>query len=364
MKKDWMIKESQLKKDKEQEIFIYKTNNKSCLVTGSAGSGKSVMALFKAQRIQKEKGDNYKIIVFTKSLCSYMNSGREELGLHNIFLTHWQWKNCMHCSPADYIIVDEIQDFDKDEIQEFINAANKNFFFFGDSYQSIFQGVQYGNRIKNPLPITINNIKGLMPDESQLKEFNLYYNYRLPVHVAEFVQYVGIGLPPFDPDHYLSKEKSVPYMLGYNDMDSQIFAIKEIYELEKKRTKLADVAVFLLRNDMVEWLGNRLRDINVPYEWKYQKDGRTIDTLNFNTPNLKIMTYASAKGLQFEKTILPFVECFINDNGSRRKQLYVAMTRTYKDLYIMYCGVLPPLLQGIPKNLYKAIIEDEIIEDL
>lgn len=360
MKKDWMIKESQL--DKGQREFIYEINDKSCIVMGSAGSGKSVMALFKAQRIQTEKGDNYKIIIFTKSLCNYMNSGREELKLHNISIYHWQWKYCMHCSSADYIIVDEIQDFDKDEIQEFINAANKNFFFFGDSYQSIYQGVQYGNRIKNPLPIS--NIRGLMPDKSQLKEFNLYYNYRLPVHVAEFVQYVGIGLPPFDPNHYLNKEISVPYMLCYNNVDCQISAIKEIYEDEKKRTDSADVAVLLPKNDMVEWLGNRLRDVNVPYEWKYQKDGQTINTLNFNTPNLKIMTYASAKGLQFEKTILPFVECFINDNGSRRKQLYVAMTRTYKDLYIMYCGVLPPLLQGIPKNLYKAIIEDEIIEDL
>lgn len=356
-----MIKES---KDKNQTDFIYETNDKSCIVTGSAGTGKSVMALMKAANIQKKCGDNYKIIIFTKSLCNYMNSGREELKLHNVCLYHWQWKYCMHCSPADYIIVDEIQDFDKDEIQEFINAANKNFFFFGDSAQSIFKGVQYGNRIKNPLPITIANIETLMSNKSQLKEFKLYYNYRLPVHVAEFVQYVGIGLPPFDPAHYLSKEMSVPYMLDYNNVDCQISAIKEIYEDEKKRTDSADVAALLPRGDMVEWLGNRLRDMNVPYEWKYQKDGRTIDTLNFNTPNLKIMTYASAKGLQFEKTILPFVECFINDNGSRRKQLYVAMTRTYKDLYIMYCGVLPPLLKNIPKNLYKAIIEDEIIEDL
>lgn len=46
-----MIKES---KDKNQTDFIYETNDKSCIVTGSAGTGKSVMALMKAANIQKK----------------------------------------------------------------------------------------------------------------------------------------------------------------------------------------------------------------------------------------------------------------------------------------------------------------------
>ena len=74
MKKDWMIKESEL--DEDQIKVLMGTLDKSCIVTGCAGSGKSVLALIKAQRIQKERGDNYQIIVFTKALCHYMNSGR------------------------------------------------------------------------------------------------------------------------------------------------------------------------------------------------------------------------------------------------------------------------------------------------
>ena len=64
MKKDWMIKESEL--DEDQIKVLMATLDKSCLVTGCAGSGKSVLALIKAQRIQKERGDNYQIVVFTK----------------------------------------------------------------------------------------------------------------------------------------------------------------------------------------------------------------------------------------------------------------------------------------------------------
>mgnify|MGYP006333505107 CR=1 FL=1 len=43
---------------------------------------------------------------------------------------------------SDYIIVDEIQDFTEQEIREFIQAARKNFYFFGDTAQSIFESLK------------------------------------------------------------------------------------------------------------------------------------------------------------------------------------------------------------------------------
>ena len=73
MKKDWMIRESEL--DDDQIKVLMATLNKSCIVFGCAGSGKSVLALIKAQRIQRELGEDYQIIVFTRALCGYMNAG-------------------------------------------------------------------------------------------------------------------------------------------------------------------------------------------------------------------------------------------------------------------------------------------------
>ena len=52
-KKDWMLTESEL--DDDQLLVLNATLDKSCIVEGCAGSGKSVLALIKAQRIQKEK---------------------------------------------------------------------------------------------------------------------------------------------------------------------------------------------------------------------------------------------------------------------------------------------------------------------
>ena len=66
MKKDWMIVESEL--DADQIRILTATLDRSCIVEGCAGSGKSILALIKAQRIQKERGNNYRVIVFTKAL--------------------------------------------------------------------------------------------------------------------------------------------------------------------------------------------------------------------------------------------------------------------------------------------------------
>ena len=193
-KKDWMIIESEL--DEDQIKVLMATNDKSCIVSGCAGSGKSVLALIKAQRIQKEKGNNYAIIVFTKALCNYMNAGRETLGLTNSFNYHWIWKNKLKCPHADYIIVDEIQDFSKEEINEFIKAADKNFFFFGDTSQSIYGG------LKDTMPV--NAINRLFPLDKEPKNFTLYKNYRLPLAIARAAQHIGIDLDAFDEGKYKS----------------------------------------------------------------------------------------------------------------------------------------------------------------
>ena len=49
-KKDWMVKESDLEKDDYEYQVLHAVLDKSCIVSGCAGSGKSVLALIKAQR--------------------------------------------------------------------------------------------------------------------------------------------------------------------------------------------------------------------------------------------------------------------------------------------------------------------------
>lgn len=350
-----MIKESEL--DEDQIKVLMATLDKSCIVAGCAGSGKSILALIKAQRIQKERGNNYKVIVFTKALCHYMNTGRKELGLRNEFYYHWHWKNRMNCSPADYIIVDEIQDFDKDEISEFISATNKNFFFFGDTAQSIYEG------LKSTVPVDDIRLEMSLPS-SKAKNFELFRNYRLPLPVAKVAHKVGVDVGAFDEKTYKSPETAMPRFIKYDSPKGQIEAIHRII----KTNNLEDVAILLPHNEDVINIHRQLSALGGNFEMRYndREDWRNSkDTLDFDSTNPKIMTYHSAKGLQFEAVFLPFIENFeeVDEHGnSSRKALYVAMTRTYRYLYVMYTDYLPSPLSCIDRNLYKEN-EVDTVED-
>lgn len=348
MKKDWMIIESEL--DEDQIKVLNAVNDKSCIVSGCAGSGKSILALIKAQRIQREKGNNYQIIVFTKALCKYMNAGREELKLNNQFDYHWWWKNRKGCPSSDYVIVDEIQDFSKDEIQDFIDATNKHFFFFGDTAQSIYEGLKDTMKVED-----INYAMG-----TRAKMFELYRNYRLPKTVAKVVQYVGVDLDGFDIDTYRSKETAIPRFVRYNDFESQVDAIAKMINVGN----VDDVGILVPHNEDVKKVHDLLKQKNKNHELKYDDkiDFRnSINNLDFTTNNPKIMTYHSAKGLQFGTVFLPGVEEKTED--SERKALYVAMTRTYRNLYVMYSGDLPFPLSEVPSDLYKTT-ETDTVEDI
>lgn len=352
MKKDWMIKESELDDDQIQVLLA--ALDKSCIVSGCAGSGKSVLALIKAQRIQKERGNDYQIIVFTKSLCNYMNSGRKDLGLKRPFYYYENWKNRLNCPKSDYMIVDEIQDFSQEEILEFVNSTNKNFFFFGDTAQSIYEGLKD--------TIKVDEIRHIIPKCSSAKNWELFRNYRLPLPVARFVHHIGVDLGPFVERTYKSRETEMPRVLEYADKEKQLEAIHRIIT----NNNLTDVAILLPDNKKVIAVYNALTKIGGNYEAKFKdkSDWRNNqDNLNFDSSNPKIMTYHSAKGLQFESVFIPYVEDFIEDRGSHQKALYVAMTRTYRNLYIMYSGNLPSPLSKITTSLYKRE-EIDIIEDI
>ena len=252
-----MIKESEL--DDDQIKVLTATLDKSCIVSGCAGSGKSVLALIKAQRIQKERGNDYEIIVYTKALCRYMESGRKALGLNNPFYYYWKWKNKDNKPMADYIIVDEIQDFTSEEIQEFINAARKNFFFFGDTAQSIYDGLK--------VTVALEDIGYLLPQGNKPKMSELYRNYRLPIQVAKFVQYVGVGLNPFEESTYKNAggDDSIPHVLQYESPIEQIEAIKRIIG-----DRLTDAAILLPHNEHVKEVGKILTSLEVNYEQQYR----------------------------------------------------------------------------------------------
>lgn len=327
----------ELSMDDDQLDLIYKTLDSSMLVAGCAGSGKSVIAMHKAEQIAHQ-GEDVILIAYTKSLSGFMNVGKP-VGPYR-FYYHYQWIR-QGMPQADYIIVDEIQDFTREEIQDFMNAAKKHYFFFGDTAQSIYR--QFGKQT-----LSVEETAKL----TGLNVLMLYNNYRLPRPVAKITQdYVGVNVDPYKEKVYQNKEKSLPYIIYKSNIEEQVTSITSIIGNNVDKT----IGILLPSNELTLSVSDEFQKNKVVCELKYsidtEKGNRVVDTLDFTTRVPKIMTYHSAKGLQFDIVILPMYNG-ASDNESR-KALYVAMTRTKYKLYIFYST--PQLaypLSDVPTWLY------------
>lgn len=317
--------------DDIQRQLIDRRNNKSMVVTGSAGSGKSLIALHKAKQLAST-GESYAIIVYTKTLRKYFEDGMQALGLRNVYHYH-QWK--YNKQKVKYMIVDECQDFTPDQIQE-ICECGEYCFFFGDTAQSIMGF----SEATMPVEKTAH-LLGVVPNE-------LYFNYRLTKEIAKLGEYVG---DVEDLELKCKRNGDRPYLIVAPTFDAQLDRIAEII----RNRSLTNVGILLPFNTSdkgnmsVEYVKDYFKSKGVTCEFKFNANQATEMDLDFHSNNPKIMTWWCAKGLQFKDVFIP--GCEASFSPDKRAALYVAMTRCSEHLYIGYSnslnGFFPPKSSSI-----------------
>lgn len=333
-KRSFYINESEL--DDYQVLVLQKRVDKPAIVKGCAGSGKSILALHRVKQIQEEKIGTFYFILFTKALKKYMQDGIESIGLHHDRVIHYEKWLQMNTPSADYIIVDEAQDFSQEEIQLFQSKANQALIMFGDTVQQIYS-------FKHEKSLSMEDIASL----TSIPSSELSFNHRLPKKIARFAEY----FTKEETDLALrcrNEGIELPKVLEFNSLEEQFDKIIEIIQ----NRKLDDIGILFPTNDDVRNAQNYFNNRGIKVEAKYHK---TMN-LDFNNSLPKITTYHSSKGLQFEAVFIPKCnETFIDNLNV----LYVAVTRTYQSLYIMYSGNISPLLDGIPNHLFETSLVEK-----
>jgi len=327
--------------DDFQRQLIDRKNNKSMVVSGSAGSGKSLIALHKAKQIAA-LGESYTIVVYTKSLRKYFEDGLKKLGLRNVYHYH-QWRHNQR--RVKYLIVDECQDFTREEIEE-MKQYGEYCLFFGDSAQSI---MGFGDRGETQTIERTASDMGIAPDP-------LYFNYRLTKEVAALGEKVG------NVDDLIIKCKrqgEKPNLISASSFDGQLDKIADII----KNRALTNVGILLPFNtdDKGEWSVEYVKDYlmkkGLTCEFKYNMNQDTEMDLDFHSSNPKIMTWWCAKGLQFKDVFIPGCD----KNTDKRAALYVAMTRCSERLYLGFTSSLSPLFPEKNNSVYNNNEEIDII---
>lgn len=334
------------KLDDFQRQLVDRKVNKSMVITGSAGSGKSVIALHKAKQVASL--GSYAIIVFTKTLKKYFNDGLKSLSLSNTYHYNGWPKN-----KVDFLIVDECQDFSSEEIDEMREHGNICF-FFGDTEQSImgFRGpLQKVEETAHKLGISATP---------------LYFNYRLTKEIAALAEKVG---KVEDIVEKCKREGEKPQVILKKSIDEQLDEIIRII----KNKSLTNVGILMPFNTKAKAKSSRIGNEKLsveyvkdyfikqgePNEFKYNANQSTAMDLDFHSSNPKIMTWWCAKGLQFKDVFLPC--CEINFEEEKRSAIYVAMTRCSERLYICYSNALSSFFPSLNSDLYANDNDDEII---
>lgn len=340
---DWQIN---VPLDIPQEKVLRLTESK--VIKGCAGSGKTLLALHKAKNIQALNQGSFYFIVLTKSLRSFINSGIRELNIPNAKVLYaWEWKHRLNRPTADYILVDEAQDFSAEDIELFKSKASKVIMFFGDTAQQVYENTTEGKTCVN-----MDEIKGL----TNLDEIELSGNKRLYPTIAKVAQYLN---PYEDIENNCTKiGGNKPLLKKFASPSAELDWIVE----QINDRQLEDVGVLLPENvsrnsplNGVFETFNYLKNKGLKLGVKYTKDKKVTENLDFSSNVVNIMPYHSSKGLQFKTVFLPFCESNISDNFWK-KAFYVALTRSSENLIISYTYSLTPfLIQSVNNNLLHEI---------
>ncbi|MEM0519589.1 AAA family ATPase [Aequorivita flava] len=337
MAKNWHINESFLDN--------LPNHNGSMVVNGCPGSGKTLMALWKAKEIEENNIETYYFIVPNKVQKHYIDTGFEELGLSQTQLVHhWEWKNQLHQSNADCIFVDDAHHYTKIELNELINATDKFIILLGN-WMGLSDVCQDNEKFINAEELA---------NQFQLKLTHLVLSYALSKKVARVADSVN-NFKDLE-SRCRNEGANKPFLVKASNWFQQLDFIMDTID-ERGHT---DVGILFPDNKLVmaadEYYKVKKFRVEAKYDISHPENSKY--NIDFNSSNPKLMTYHNAQGLRFETVVLPYCS-----EEHFRKEFFTALTRTNENLYILYSGELTHFLKDIPSELMEKIEIGDIDSD-
>lgn len=316
--------------DRYQEIILGLTAERTIVVKGVAGSGKSLTLLKKAKQVSTFS-TSYAIIVYTKSLKQFFVDELAEIGQTEGHVYYFEeWKRSTKPNYT-YMFVDECQDFNATEIDDFVKHGHYCW-FFGDTNQSIMDFPQRYNSPAHSVQSVEDTAKqlGVHPQD-------LCLNHRLTIENARVGEYIR---PQSNLSFACYKHGPKPLQINSINQYDEIINIKNSQGLTK-------LGILVYYNRQVIEIRDHFAQKGIPVEWK-TADEMEID---FKSTNPVIITFHCSKGLQFSDVFIPHCESFhYNDE---KAALYVATTRPLERMYIIYSGSLCPFLPPAISDIYE-----------
>jgi DNA helicase IV len=350
----------ELSKD-EQIPIVNLPLTKNYVVLGGPGTGKTIMALHRASKwkdsleVAENSGSEQKILflVYNRTLRQYLENALATLGIdeskaktwHSWFYNFYRretgesvpeidrykpdWNEVLsrfEKTPdknyIDHLILDETQDF-PEELLKLLSKVCKKASIFGDQNQAIIS------------ESTTTHFTNAFNAGGSV--YYLTKNYRNTVEIAKVANIFYTG----DPDDIpaLSKKRgSKPVVYKCSSYEKCIELISNYADNNPSLT----IGVLIPNKGRVNSnIKKYFQDIDNNTEVLVQQylSNNKNNHFDFETDGVKILSYATAKGLEFDTVFLPEIDNpKIDDPNDLRigNALYVASSRARTKLFYLY----------------------------
>lgn len=371
-----MIREDQLDSDQRDFINVESKKTGNIWVKGFAGSGKSVLLIHSLKNIiQKEPNARVVVVVYTRSLVDMFRTGMQELQLPSSIpiMTYYEFVDKSN-QNFDYIFCDEVQDLPAKVLYAMNNRARR-VIVAGDSNQSIYDiDPRWSEPVINPDQVG---------DIINARAFTLNTIHRLTRSIINAVQKILPSINIWGAKRDLTK---VDVNIRLCEASSEREEVKYVYQEALKGVNVGDTSAILFpTTNSITKFANLVLSVNGKSQWNeetnqwgkpdygdlnrhFRNSGIKLQFIGSGYGALKnaernkeaiLMTYHSAKGLDFDNVFLPFLNTHFYLHPSNARTLFVvAMTRSRKNLYLTYFGYTHDLVDKFKGECTKISISD------
>lgn len=386
-----MIEEAKLGKNQRDIIEeIGKTSGRPVWIQGHAGSGKSVVLLHAlSDYLIRNKEANVVVVVFTKALVDLIKLGIKQIPALKkrhvpVFTIYQLDKKIESGDRYDAIFCDEVQDLPMVFIEKMKNSCTQ-LVIAGDASQSIYGHLK---KWKSKPALSEEIMLGISPIQKKSSTI-----YRLTKSVIAVLKNVFSDL--VNDKTYSGKEDSQIRLFQSNTdnaIEETTFSWDELEMINRIRPEEVAAILIFEKKHIIFYCQQVLKHKNKEY-WnekkvtQWEKEKYDFDDLNKHlTKNgiplmfvgngkgsleevdeknkIIIMTYHSAKGLDFDTVCLPYLSVDLDKTDNEDALILVALSRAKRDLIITYTQYMYNGFKKFLKDLTPKIINDESDEEI
>ena len=369
----WIIPENRL--DEQQRDFVDNVdiNQRNVWIKGFPGSGKSVLLAYTIKKIKRDNPSaSVVVVVFTHSLIKMFNAAFKEMGVNVEVITYFDFMKSSR--RYDYILSDEVQDLTPSVLRE-MNSRGRHVIVAGDEHQSIYETAPKTNEAT----VSPSQINSLLNS----RDFSLNIIHRLTSSIIDVVNRFLPNMNIFSAKRDMARLATQVRICNAQDSSEEVkYILKEGTEavnngytaavlIPTGKLIIAFINSVLRQEGKPEWvestnkwgsldfsaLNSHLKRHNVPIQYV----GNSYGNFTENSRKITVMTYHSAKGLDFDNVFLPYLNrnLFITYDEDRSKTLFmVAMTRSRNNLYLTYSGYKHEYLDKFSSGCHSINIHD------